>query len=67
MSTLLDRLGQHPGVPVAGPLGTLFFVGDPDKTDLPCVREPDGGNVRFGPRCHKTMTPEVVVRPAGAA
>ncbi len=50
-SALLDLHGQHLGVPVAELLGDgqqrdtvpmlgyLFFVGDPDRTDLPYLRE----------------------------
>src|SRR4029078_5654343 len=52
-SALLDLLGQHLDVPVAAllgdgqqrdsvrALGYLFYVGDPDRTDLDYVREPD--------------------------
>lgn len=52
-SALLDLLGQHLDVPVAALLGDgqqrdsvrvlgyLFYVGDPDRTDLEYVREPD--------------------------
>ena len=52
-SALLDLLGQHLDVPVAALLGDgqqrdsvrvlgyLFYVGDPDRTDLDYVREPD--------------------------
>ena len=51
-SALLDLHGQHLGLPVAELLGDgqqrdavpmlgyLFFVGDPDRTDLPYLREP---------------------------
>jgi glucarate dehydratase len=53
-SALLDLHGQHLGVPVAELLGTgrhrssvpmlgyLFFVGNPDSTDLPYLREASG-------------------------
>src|SRR5699024_4848128 len=52
-SSLLDLMGQALGVPVAELLGDgqqrasvpilgyLFYVGDPDKTDLPYLREPE--------------------------
>ena len=61
-SALLDLSGQALGVPVAELLGDgqqrdsvpmlgyLFYVGDPDRTDLPYLREPDGrGRVGAGP------------------
>ena len=53
-SALLDLSGQALGVPVAELLGDgqqrtsvpmlgyLFYVGDPDKTDLPYLRETAG-------------------------
>ena len=52
-SALLDLSGQALGVPVAELLGEgqqrdsvpmlgyLFYVGDPDRTDLPYLREHD--------------------------
>src|SRR5699024_1989256 len=52
-SSLLDLMGQLLGVPVAELLGDgqqrasvpilgyLFYVGDPDGTDLPHLREPE--------------------------
>ncbi|GAB3700813.1 enolase C-terminal domain-like protein [Nocardiopsis oceani] len=54
-SALLDLHGQYLGVPVAELLGEgqqrkhvpvlgyLFFIGDPGATDLPYLREPEGG------------------------
>ena len=77
-SALLDLPGQHLGVPVAELLGDgrqrdrvpmlgyLFYVGDPDATDLPYLR--DGGDddwVRL--RREEALTPEAVVALAEAA
>jgi glucarate dehydratase len=82
-SALLDLVGQEQGVPVAELLGDgqqrsrvpmlgyLFYVGDPDATDLPYLREPAAGEggvddwVRI--RHEEAMTPEAVVRLAEAA
>jgi glucarate dehydratase len=78
-SALLDLHGQELGVPVAELLGDgqqrdsvpmlgyLFFVGDPDATDLPYLREPDGADEWSRVRREKAMTPEGVVRLAEAA
>jgi len=78
-AALLDLLGQHLGVPVCALLGNgqqrdavtmlayLFYVGDKAKTDLPY---PDG---RGAPdawervRTEVALTPEAIVRQAGAA
>jgi len=78
-SALLDLLGQHLGVPVAALLGEgqqrdavemlgyLFYIADPDKTDLPYLREPDGEDDWFRLRREKALTPESIVRLAEAA
>ncbi|MFB0835822.1 enolase C-terminal domain-like protein [Arthrobacter halodurans] len=78
-SALLDLHGQFLGVPVAELLGDgqqrdavpmlgyLFFVGDPDATDLPYLREPGGADDWERVRREKAMTPEAVVRLAEAA
>ena len=78
-SALLDLLGQHLGVPVAALLGEgqqrdavemlgyLFYVADPDKTDLPYLREPVGEDDWFRLRREKALTPEGIVRLAEAA
>ena len=78
-SALLDLLGQHLGVPVAALLGEgqqrdavemlgyLFYVADPDKTDLPFLREHDGEDDWFRLRREKALTPEAIVRLAEAA
>lgn len=76
---LLDLLGQYLEVPVASLLGTgkqrdkvkilgyLFFVGDPDKTDLPYLKEDDSDIEWYRIRRHEAMTPESVVRLAKAS
>ena len=78
-SALLDLAGQAHGVPVAELLGEgqqrdrvpmlgyLFYVGDPDATDLPYLREPDGADEWERLRREQAMTPEAVVRLAEAA
>lgn len=78
-SALLDLHGQHLGVPVAELLGDgqqrdavpmlgyLFYVGNPDATDLPYLREPHGADDWEKIRREEAMTPEAVVRLAEAA
>ncbi|MFC7400823.1 enolase C-terminal domain-like protein [Citricoccus sp. GCM10030269] len=78
-SALLDLQGQCLGVPVAELLGDgqqrasvpmlgyLFYIGDPDCTDLPYLREPDGADQWERLRREEAMTPEAVVRLAEAA
>ncbi|MER7606247.1 enolase C-terminal domain-like protein [Nocardioides sp. NPDC127503] len=78
-SALLDLAGQAQGVPVAELLGDgqqrdsvpmlgyLFYVGDPDKTDLPYLREADGADDWDRVRREVALTPEAVVRLAEAA
>ncbi len=81
-SALLDLSGQALGVPVAELLGDgqqrssvpmlgyLFYVGDPDRTDLPYLRssaEPGGADDWEKVRREEAMTPEAVVRLAEAA
>lgn len=78
-SALLDLHGQFLGVPVAELLGEgqqreavpmlgyLFYVGDPDSTDLPYLREPDGADDWERIRREQAMTPDAVVRLAEAA
>ncbi|MEI5675315.1 MULTISPECIES: enolase C-terminal domain-like protein [unclassified Nocardioides] len=78
-SALLDLAGQEQGVPVAELLGDgqqrtsvpmlgyLFYVGDPDRTDLPYLREPDGADDWERVRREQALTPEAVVRLAEAA
>lgn len=78
-SALLDLHGQFLGVPVAELLGDgqqrdavpmlgyLFYVGDPDSTDLPYLRELDGADDWERVRREEAMTPEAVVRLAEAA
>ena len=77
-SSLLDLMGQILGVPVAELLGDgqqrasvpilgyLFYVGDPDRTDLPYLREPEAqGWDRI--RREEALTPEAVVELGRAA
>ncbi len=78
-SALLDLHGQALGIPVAELLGDgqqrmsvpmlgyLFYVGDPDKTDLPYLREPDGADDWARLRREEALTPGAVVRLAEAA
>jgi glucarate dehydratase len=76
-SALLDLAGQEQGVPVAELLGDgqqrtsvpmlgyLFYIGDPDATDLPYLRET--GDAWESVRREQALTPEAVVRLAEAA
>ena len=78
-SALLDLAGQEQGVPVAELLGDghqrdqvpmlgyLFYIGDPDKTDLPYLRETDGADEWERVRREEALNPEAVVRLAEAA
>lgn len=78
-SALLDLSGQALGVPVAELLGDgqqrtsvpmlgyLFHVGDPDRTDLPYLREPDGKDQWERVRREAALTPDAIVRLAEAA
>lgn len=78
-SALLDLHGQFLGVPVAELLGDgqqrdavpmlgyLFYVGNPDQTDLPYLREPQGADAWERVRREEAMTPEAIVRLAEAA
>lgn len=77
-SALLDLLGQHLEVPVAALLGEgkqrdsvrvlgyLFYVGDPDRTDLEYVREPGSAVDWYRIRHEEALTPEAIVRQAEA-
>ncbi|MFF7070548.1 enolase C-terminal domain-like protein [Streptomyces pseudovenezuelae] len=77
-SALLDLLGQHLDVPVAALLGDgqqrdavrmlgyLFYVGDPDRTDLDYVREPGVDVEWYRVRREEALTPEAIVRQAEA-
>ncbi|KRF09236.1 glucarate dehydratase [Arthrobacter sp. Soil782] len=78
-SALLDLHGQFLGVPVAELLGDgqqrdavpmlgyLFYVGNPDSTDLPYLREQDSADDWVRVRREEAMTPAAVVRLAEAA
>ncbi|MET9908597.1 enolase C-terminal domain-like protein [Streptomyces sp. NPDC006476] len=77
-SALLDLLGQHLEVPVAALLGDgkqrdavrvlgyLFYVGDPDRTDLDYHRAPDADVAWYRVRREEALTPEAIVRQAEA-
>lgn len=77
-SALLDLLGRHLEVPVAALLGDgqqrdavrvlgyLFYVGDPDRTDLDYVREPDSAVEWYRIRHEEALTSEAIVRQAEA-
>ncbi len=78
-SCFLDLLGKYLNVPVASLLGDgmqrelvkvlgyLFFVGNPDKTDLPYLREKDSKTDWYRIRHEEAMTPDSVVRLAEAS
>ena len=78
-AALLDLLGKHLNVPVCALLGDgqvrdkalmlgyLFFVGDPDKTDLPYAREKDSGDEWYRIRREEALTAEAVVKLAIAS
>ncbi|EPD27921.1 enolase C-terminal domain-like protein [Actinotignum schaalii] len=74
----LDLFGQFLNVPVAAllgegqqrdqvrALGYLFYVGDPDKTDLPYLREKDSDVEWYRIRHEEALTPEAIVKFAEA-
>ena len=76
---LLDLLGKFLEVPVASLLGDgqmrdkvkvlgyLFYVADPDKTDLPYLREKDSSVDWYRLRHEEAMTPEAIVALAKAS
>ncbi|MBF9016883.1 MULTISPECIES: enolase C-terminal domain-like protein [unclassified Oceanispirochaeta] len=78
-SCFLDLLGKYLNVPVASLLGDgmqresvevlgyLFYVGDPDKTDLPYAREKETDNDWYRIRHEEALTPETVVKLAEAS
>jgi len=78
-SALLDLLGQHLEVPVAALLGDgqqrekvkvlgyLFYIANPDKTDLPYFRNKDAENEWYKVRHEEAMTPEGIVKLAEAS
>ncbi|AZQ32733.1 glucarate dehydratase [Streptomyces cyaneochromogenes] len=77
-SALLDLLGRHLEVPVAALLGDgqqrdavrvlgyLFYVGDPDRTDLDYVRDSGSAVEWYRIRHEEALTPEAIVRQAEA-
>ncbi|MDR1386343.1 MAG: glucarate dehydratase [Propionibacteriaceae bacterium] len=78
-SAYLDLLGQYLGVPVASLLGDgkqrdsvrvlgyLFYIADPDATDLPYLREAESDCDWYRLRHQEAMTTQAVVRLAEAA
>ena len=78
-SALLDLLGKYLEVPVAALLGDgqqrdsvkvlgyLFYIADPDKTDLSYYREKDSTNEWYKIRHEEAMTPESIVKLAEAS
>ncbi|MBF7096638.1 enolase C-terminal domain-like protein [Alkalibacter mobilis] len=78
-SALLDLLGQHLEVPVAALLGDgqqrekvkvlgyLFYIANPDKTDLPYFRNKDAQTEWYKVRHEEAMTPEGIVKLAEAS
>ncbi|EJN94614.1 enolase C-terminal domain-like protein [Streptococcus ratti] len=76
---LLDLLGQHLQVPVAALLGDgqvrenvpflgyLFYIADPNKTDLPYLQGDDDSDDWGRLRRKEAMTPEAIVDLAKAA
>ncbi len=76
---LLDLLGKFLEVPVAQLLGDgqirdkvkvlgyLFYVADPDKTDLPYLREKENSEPWYRLRHEEAMTPEAIVALAKAS
>lgn len=78
-SAYLDLLGKHLGVPVASLLGEgkqrdsvkvlgyLFYVGDPDRTYLGYVREPDSETDWYRLRHEEAVTSEQIVALGEAA
>jgi glucarate dehydratase len=77
-TALLDLLGKHLGVPVAAllgdgqqrdsvrALGYLFYVGDPNKTELEYSHELDSPVDWYRIRHEEALTPEAIVRQAEA-
>ncbi|MGO4783162.1 enolase C-terminal domain-like protein [Cryobacterium sp. W22_MBD10_FK3] len=77
-SCLLDLLGKHLGVPVAAllgdgqqresvrALGYLFYVGDPNKTELDYRHDLDSDVDWYRIRHEEAVTPEAIVRQAEA-
>lgn len=78
-SALLDLLGKFLDVPVAALLGDgqqrdmvkvlgyLFYIADPDITDLSYYRNPNTNNEWYKIRHEKAMTPEAIVKLAEAS
>lgn len=77
-SAMLDLLGKHLGVPVAAllgdgqqrdsvrTLGYLFYVGDPNKTELEYEHEVESPVEWYRIRHEEALTPEAIVKQAEA-
>ena len=78
-SAFLDLLGKHLEVPVAALLGEgqqrekvkilgyLFYIGDPDKTDLPYYQEPDADQEWYKLRHEEALTTEAIIKLAASS
>lgn len=78
-AALLDLLGKFLDVPVAALLGDgqqrdavkvlgyLFYIANPDKTDLPYYRNQQADNEWYRVRHEEAMTPEAIVKLAEAS
>jgi glucarate dehydratase len=78
-AALLDLLGQHLGLPVASllgegrqrdtveTLGYLFYIGDPERTNLPYPEPLLESHDWYRLRREKALTPDAIVRLAEAA
>lgn len=78
-AAMLDLMGKWTGLPVAALLGAgqqresvrtlgyLFYVGDPDRTDLDYLREPEADDPWHRLRHEEALTPEAIVRLGEAA
>jgi glucarate dehydratase len=78
-TAFLDLLGKHLKVPVASLLGNgkqrdlvrvlgyLFYIGDPDLTDLPYHREKNSSFDWYRLRREKAITPKAIVKLAESA
>ena len=78
-AAMLDLLGKEQKKPVAALLGQgivrksvpvlgyLFFIGDPDRSSLPYVREKDSSCEWYRYRREEALTPTAIVRLAKAA
>lgn len=78
-ASLLDLLGKYLNVPVCALLGDgqvrdkalilgyLFYIGDPDKTDFPYLREKDSDCEWYKIRREEALTSQAIVKLAEAS